>query len=92
MEFSWLEDLGEAVLDVGKMAAVDKYVDKPQEKKQPLTVATPSAYEYQQKSIAVNNNGAPVQTVTTTFMSKDSMLLVGGAVAVLIVVLLAIKR
>ncbi|PKG39705.1 hypothetical protein [Psychromonas sp. Urea-02u-13] len=97
--FDFLEDLGETILDVGKLAAVDKYIDEPKAKKEPLAVArpplavaTPSAYQQYQKPVAVNNNGAPVQTVTTTPLLNNNMLMIAGGVVALLLVLVVIRR
>ena len=90
--FSFLEDLGETVIDVGTLAALDKYGgdDKPEETKPAPTVATPAAYEKTQKPVAVNDDGAPVKTVSP--QTNNTMLLLGGGAVLLLTVVLLVTR
>ena len=93
--FDWLEDLGETVVDVGSQIAIDKHTKpKPTAKPDNLTVATPSAYEPVQKPVAVNNNGAPVQTVQSAGFGgvSNSNLLMAGSALVLVVALVLIAK
>ena len=97
--FDWLEDLGEVVLDVGADVAKSTYgsseqveeKEPPAPAKPPLSVATPSAYSYVQKPIAVNDNGAPVKSVQSQ-MSQNNMLMIGGGAVILVLLVLAISK
>lgn len=92
MAFSFLEDLGESIIDVGSTVALSKYKDKPAEDKPAPTVAAPAAYEKTQKPIAVNDNGAPVQTAAPQKINNNTMLLIGGGVFLLLTVVLLATR
>lgn len=92
--FDWLEDLGEVVLDVGSDVVKAKH-DQPETNataKPTLVPATaPSAYAPTQSPIAVNSNGAPVQSVMPK-VTQSNMLLLGSAGVLLVVLVLLMTK
>lgn len=93
MDFSWLEDFGEAVIDVGSEVVLSQFGGDAEAEAQAQATATPSTtYPHQQESVAVDANGAPLQQFTITKPTQETVFLIGGSLLALAILILALKR